>query len=69
MKYKEESLTASTRGNPSSLEETTGSLSRPGRTVTASAKQPALGLFPESLVKAVVTESNSEPVFRLPLRS
>ena len=42
MKNKEEPSTGSTRGNPSSSEETTGSLSRPGRTAAASIEKPAL---------------------------
>jgi hypothetical protein len=44
-------------------EETTGSLSRPGRTATASFEKPALGQFPESLRAAAVDASNVEPVF------
>ena len=60
MKNKEESSVDLSRGSPSSLEETTGSVSRPGRTVTASAEQPALSLFPESLMEAVVDDANIE---------
>ena len=57
---KEEPLINSVRGNPSSLEESTGSLSRSGRTATAQVEQPALSLFPESLMEAAVDESNTE---------
>ncbi len=64
MKYKEEPSAASTRGNPSSREETTGSLSRPGRTVTASAEQPALSLFSESPMEAVVDRRNMERAWK-----
>ena len=39
MKSKEEPSLSSTRGNPSSSEETTGSLSRPGRSAHGAAKQ------------------------------
>ncbi len=42
MKNKEEPSTNSLRGNHSSTEETTGSLSRPGLTAAARAEQPAL---------------------------
>jgi hypothetical protein len=41
---KEEPLIGSVRGNPSSLEETIGSLSRPGRTALARIEKPALSL-------------------------
>ena len=54
MKNKEESSANSLRGNHSSTEETIGSLSRPGSTVTAQVEQPALSLFPETLMEAVV---------------
>lgn len=60
MKHKEESSVDLSRGSPSSPEETTGSVSRPGRTVTASAEQPALSLFSESLMEAVVDDANIE---------
>jgi len=60
MKNKEEPSIDLSRGSPSSPEETTGSVSRPGRTVTASAEQPALSLFPESLMEAVVDDANIE---------
>ena len=49
MKSKEEPPLGSTRGNPSSLEETTGSLSRPGSTVTARVEQPALAFHGEGV--------------------
>ena len=60
MKNKEEPSIDLSRGSPSSLEETTGSVSRPGRTVTASAEQPTLSLLPESLMEAVVDDANVE---------
>ena len=72
MKSKEEPSLASRRGNPSSpvprhlpanpREETAGSLSRPGRTATASSEKPALSLFPEFLRPAVVGASSPETV-------
>ena len=58
---KEEPSIGSMRGNPSSLEETTGSLSRPGLTVAALIEKPALSLIFESLREAVVDASNTEP--------
>ena len=68
MKSKEEPSVNSSRGNPSEQvdldrsggvgSETTGSLSRPGRTVTAHTEQPALSLFPMSLMEAVVDPAN-----------
>ncbi len=58
---KEEPLIISVRGNPSSHEETTGSLSRPGRTAQALIEKPALSLIPEFLMEAVVDETNTEP--------
>ncbi|MGB6042011.1 MAG: group II intron reverse transcriptase/maturase [Pirellulales bacterium] len=64
MKNKEESSTNSLRGNPSSLEETTGSLSRPGRTAAAQVEQPALSLFPETLMAAVVETANMETAWK-----
>ena len=64
MKNKEESSTDSLRGNPSSTEETTGSLSRPGSTVTAQVEQPALSLFPETLMEAVVDAANVETAWK-----
>ena len=58
---KEAPLINSVRGNPSSLEETTGSLSRSGRTAVAQIEQPALGLIPEFLREAVADVSSTEP--------
>jgi hypothetical protein len=60
---KEEPSINSVRGNPSSLEETTGSLSRPGRTALAQIEQPALSLHFEFLIEAVDGASNTGPVF------
>jgi hypothetical protein len=57
----EEPLICSMRGNPSSLEENTGSLSRPGRTAAAQIEKPALSLILEFLIAAVVDASNTEP--------
>ena len=64
MKNKEESSANSLRGNPSSTEETTGSLSRPGSTVMAQVEQPALSLFPETLMEAVVDADNLETAWK-----
>jgi RNA-directed DNA polymerase len=74
MKNKEEPSANSRRGNPSGQvdldrsggvgPETTGSLSRPGRTVAARAEQPALSLFPMSLMEAVVHEANLETAWK-----
>ena len=73
MKNKEESSIDLMRGSPSAKSpdsasfdsasanlhvETTGSLSRPGPTASASVEKPALSLFPESLMEAVVDEAN-----------
>ena len=58
MKNKEEPSRGSMRGNPSSPEETTGSLSRPGRTATAPCDPPALSLFFETLMEPTVADSN-----------
>jgi hypothetical protein len=66
---KEEPSIYSVRGNPSSLEETTGSLSRPGRTAAAQIEKPALSQIPEFLMTAVVDESNTEPAFLMLLGS
>ena len=64
---KEEPLIISVRGNPSSYEETTGSLSRPGRTAPALIEKPALSLILASSMEAVVDEPNTEPaVLTLP---
>ena len=64
MKNKEEPSANSLRGNHSSTEETAGSLSRPGSTVTAQVEQPALSLFPESLMEAVVDTANMETAWK-----
>ena len=64
MKSKEEPSLASMRGNPSSPEETTGSLSRPGPTAAAPSEKPALSLFPESLIEAVVDPDNMERAWK-----
>jgi hypothetical protein len=64
---KEEPSIGSVRGNPSSLEETTGSLSRPGLTAAALIEKPALSLIFEFLREAVVDASNIEPA--LPMLS
>lgn len=64
MKSKEEPSLGSTRGNPSSQEETTGSLSGPGRTAAAPSEKPALSLFPESLMEAVVDTVNMERAWK-----
>jgi hypothetical protein len=61
---KEEPLINLVRGNPSSIEETTGSLSRPGRTVPTRIKKPALSRLSEFLMGAAVDETNTEPVYR-----
>jgi len=64
MKNKEESSANSLRGNHSSTEETTGSLSRPGSTVMARVEQPALSLFPETLMEAVLDADNLETAWK-----
>ena len=64
MKNKEESSANSLRGNHSSTEETTGSLSRPGSTAAAQVEQPALSLFPETLMEAVVDPANMETAWK-----
>jgi hypothetical protein len=61
---KEEPLINLVRGNPSSIEETTGSLSRPGRTAPTRIKKPALSRLSEFLMGAAVDETNTEPVYR-----
>ncbi len=64
---KEEPSVSSVRGNPSSLEEPAGSLSRPGRTAAALIEQPALSPIFEFLIIAVVDASNTEPaLMKLP---
>jgi len=74
MKNKEEPSANSQRGNhPGQVDldrsggvgpETTGSLSRPGRTTAARAEQPSLSLFPMSLMEAVVHEANVETAWK-----
>ena len=74
MKNKEEPSIDSLRGNTSSAvqrdlsagesDATTSSLSRPGRTATAQTEQPALCLFPESLMEAVVDSTNMERAWK-----
>ena len=64
MKNKEESSLGSSRGKPSAPAETTGSLSRPGRTAPAPSEKPALSLFPESLLEAVVDPANMERAWK-----
>jgi hypothetical protein len=60
---KEEPSIGLVRGNPFSLEETTGSLSRPGRTAAALIEKPALSLNAEFLMEAVGDASSTEPAF------
>lgn len=69
MKNKEEPSIDLLRGSPSLLGslpsgETTGSLSRPGPTVAASTEKPALSLFPETLMGAVVDPANIEQAWK-----
>jgi len=74
MKNKEEPSIDLLRGNTlppaqqylaaSGSDETTGSLSRPGRTATAQIEQPALSLFPESLMEAVIDSANMERAWK-----
>ncbi len=59
---KEEPSMGSPRGNPSSPEETLGSLSRPGRTVAAPIAKPALRLNSEFPRDAVADASSNGPV-------
>ena len=68
MKNKEEPSIDLTRGNPSTPAdrqipgcqrmETTGSIVRPDGATPASIEKPALSLFPESLMEAVVEQAN-----------
>ena len=66
MKNKEEPSHGSPRGSPPSPASseasvrTTGSLSRPGRTATAPREKPALSLFPETMMEAVVDPANMQ---------
>jgi RNA-directed DNA polymerase len=74
MKNKEEPSANSQRGNASrqvdldgpdeANRETTRSPSRPGRSAAARAEQPALSLFPMSLMEAVVDEANLEVAWK-----
>jgi hypothetical protein len=67
---KEEPSVISSRGNPPEQadlypsggvgSETTGSLSRPGRTVTARTEQPALSRALEFLMAVAVDDSNTD---------
>jgi hypothetical protein len=65
---KEEPSINSVRENPSSHEETIGSLSRPGRTALARIEKPALSLNREFPTEPVVDASNIEPDFPMLLR-
>jgi len=65
---KEEPSIGLARGNPSSLEESTGSLSRPGRTVPAPIEKPALSLNRKFLKESVVAASSTETVLPMLLR-
>ncbi len=58
MKDKEESSIDSTRG------KRVDALPRPGLTVSAWIEQPALSLFPDCLMEAVVTDHNVETAWR-----
>jgi len=74
VKNKEEPSANSQRENPSEQvdldrsggvgSETTDSLSRPGRNVAARAEQPALSMFPMSLMEAVVDGANIETAWK-----
>ena len=64
MKNKEASSFDSPRGSLSSPEETTGSLSRPGRTATASGEPTAWSLFPETMLEAVVDPANLQRAWK-----
>ena len=70
MKNKEEPSADLSRGNPATPmsldfgEATTGSLSRPGSTATASAEKPALRDSPESLMEAIVDDANIETAWK-----
>jgi len=66
MKNEEEPLPDSPRGNPSTRwsvaddVETTGSLSRLGRTAAAPSEQPSSSLFPEMMMEAIVDAANMQ---------
>lgn len=62
MKNKEEPSIGSTRGSPSSSEETAGSLSRPGWTASASIEKPALNRYLTKHLRLVVNETKSRIV-------
>lgn len=74
MKNKEEPSIDLTRGNPSTPADrqipgcqrvkTTGSIVRQDGAAAASIEKPALSLFPESLMEAVVNQSNVEQAWR-----
>ena len=74
MKNKEEPSIDLTRGNPSrpadrhipgsQRMETTGSIVRPDDAASASIEKPALSLFPESLMEAVVDQANVTQAWR-----
>ena len=66
---KEEPSINSVRGNPSSLEETIGPFSRPGRTALARIEKPALSLTQKLLMEPVVDAPNIEPAFLMLLRT
>ena len=74
MKYKEEPSSDLSRGNPARPVQqyfpadlgpaTLDSTSRPGGAATASLEKPALSLFPESLMEAVVDSDNIEQAWK-----
>ena len=74
MKYKEEPSSDSSRGNPARpvrqyfpadpRPATSDSTSRPGDAAAAPLEKPALGLFPESLMEAVVDPDNIEQAWK-----
>jgi RNA-directed DNA polymerase len=70
MKNKEEPSLGSQRGNHASIPSsngnaaTTGSLSRPGRTATASSEKPALSMLPEFLMEAVIDPANMQRAWK-----
>ena len=64
MKPKEESSAASTRGFRERSRPHSGTPSRPGQTAPAAAEQPALSLFPEMMMEAVVDDANIERAWK-----
>jgi hypothetical protein len=66
---KEEPSINSVRGNPNSLEETKGSLSRPGRTALARIEKPALSLNREFPTEPVADAPSIEPDLLMLLRT